>query len=237
MKNLISKILFVFTASILLSCSKNDDPATLPEKNPQFFNLNVGNIWVYKNYQNIQNLPNQNELTFTGIVDTVKIIGIENIQGFTFAKKKSKKIFLSTGNVKSISYSYLRVNNLGHLIEITDINNIGVLNETSGYVIHPGNDVNFVYNQEINNGSSEVIYGNIEYRIYNSINKEVEGINYFVTPFNGIFTPTPASLQNGIISKTVEFNYSSNVGLIKSLSHSLFGPTIFEERLVYYQLK
>lgn len=233
MKNLMSKILFVFIVTLLLSCSKNDEPTLVPPPNPQFFNLNVGNIWVYKNYQNNQSFDTQNQMTFTGIVDTVKIVGIENIQGFTFAKKKSKKIFISTGDVKSISYSYLRVNNLGHLIEIKDI---GVLNETSGYVIHPGNDVNFVYNQEINNGSGEVVFGNIEYRLYNSINKEVEGINYFVAPYNGIFTPTPASLQNGIISKTVEFNYSSNVGLIKSVCHTVAANNIIEERLVYYQL-
>jgi hypothetical protein len=223
MKNLIRKVFFLLTSILLFSCSENDQIPT----NTTFFNLNIGNEWVYKKYQNSFNDPTQ--LTFTGIVDTVKIVSIENIQGLTFAKRSSKKVNINTGTVQPITYSYVRVNNLGHLIEIKDAN-IGMLSETTGLVLHPGNDFSYTRNYDV--GTAPNISGNVEFHLYNAINMTVEGNNYSVLPFNGLFTPVDPQL----ISKTVEYNYSPNIGLVKSVEQAVWGNDRYEERLVSYQL-
>jgi hypothetical protein len=226
MKNLIRKVLFLIVSVLLFSCSKNDEVATNPES---FFNLNVGSKWVYKKYEN--NFNNPTQFTFSGIVDTVKIVSIENIQGITFAKKSSKKVNINTGNVQPITYSYVRINNLGHLIEISEDNIVGTITETSGLVIHPINDFNYTYTTDVNPGE---IVGNIEYHLYNAINMNVEGSTYSVLPYNGVFTP--AANHPELISKTVEFNYTQNIGLVKYVCHAVAGNYSWEERLVSYQL-
>ncbi len=231
MKNLTNKILFLLISVLLFSCSRNEEDATTTPSNSQFFNLNIGNKWIYKKYENSTNNPNQ--FVFSGIVDTVKIVGIENIQGFTFAKKSSKKVNINNGIAQPITFSYVRINSLGHLIEITDINNVTNLTETYGLVIHPINDYNYIYNREINNGNGEVL-GNLKFKLYSTENIIVEGNNYNVIPYNGIFTPSINHPE--LVSKTVEYNYSQNIGLIRYVCHSLVGNYTWEERLVSYQI-
>ena len=219
MKNLGSKIFFLIVSVLILSCNKNDETATTPT-NQNFFNLNVGNKWVYKKYVN--SFDNPTQFTFSGIVDTIKIESLENIQGYTFAKKSSKKVNLNAGTIQPVTYSYVRINNAGHLIEILDDNNIS-------------NDFNYIYNHniEINNGGVEIL-GNIEYKLYESLNKVIEGNNYLVLPYKGVFTPSDNHPE--LISKTVEYDYSQNIGLVRFICHYLNTNFSWEERLVEYQL-
>lgn len=228
MKNLISKLLFIVASVLLFSCSKNDE-VSLNSSNSQFFNLNVGSKWVYKKFVNSNSNPTQ--FTFSGVVDTVKIVSIENIQGYTFAKRSSKKVNINTGVVEETTYSYIRINNAGHLIEIS--NNNSTLTETTGLVIHPINDFNYTYNREVNNGNEE-IYGNLNFQLYNSLNINIEGINYNVLPYKGIFTPNTNHPE--LVSKTIEFDYAQNIGLVRYFCHAIYGNYTWEERLVSYEL-
>ena len=91
MKNIIKNVPFLFVAISFLSCSEDDNTTSAEES---FFNLNVGNKWVYKKYENSNFNPT--EFTFNGVVDTIKIIDEVTISGLTFAKKLiSDKLKLS----------------------------------------------------------------------------------------------------------------------------------------------
>ena len=227
MKNLIVKVLILFVVSLLTSCSKKEEIQIIPTPNTQFFNLKIGNKWVYKKYDNSGINPTQ--MAFTGEIDTVKIVSLETYQGLTFAKKSSHKINVLYNYDEPVTYSYVRVNNLGHLIEIMNIYNSGIptLTETDGLVLHPGLDQNYVYNQTFD-------YGSMEHHLYNSTNINVEGNNYLVYPYKGNFTPNPA--YSGLVSKTIEFNYKQNVGLVKQVCHSVYGNYTWEKRLTSYEL-
>lgn len=224
MKNLFRKLLLLLVFIFLFSCEKSEDN----KPKSSFFNLNVGSKWVYKRYQSLNNSP----FEFSGIVDTVKIVSIENIQGFLFAKTSSKKVNTNYGTVDPIVYSYLRINNEGHLIEINNINNIGNLKESSGVVIHPGNDLNFTYDKEVK--ISEEVLGIVKFLRFDEYQLTLEGNSYLVLPFNGIFTPSLNHPE--LISKTGGVEFSQNIGLIRSVYFVYSGSAVFEERLVSYQL-
>ena len=168
MKNFKAHLSILVVSFLLFSCSENDGVSTTPE----FFNLQIGNEWVYKEYSN-SNPNDQTQFVFTGIVDTVKIVGIENIQGLTFAKKSTKKVSVNNGSVLSDTYTYVRVNNSGHLIEISDGDIEMGLSETTGLVLHPGFDTTFSHNQIISytGNPSEVpdVLGTMEYDVYKSL--------------------------------------------------------------------
>lgn len=232
MKNVLSKGLLLLMSGFLFSCSQNDDASSNTAENTPFFNLNVGSKWVYKKYENSPDNPNQ--FAFSGIVDTVKIVGIETIQGLKFAKKSSKKVNINNGTVEAVTYSYVRINSLGHLIEITDKTPIENLTETDGQVIHPIKDFNYVYDREVNDGNGHV-FGTIEFKLYSAENIVVEGQNYNVLPYNGIFTPSLDHPE--LISKTVQYNYAPTIGLVRYVCHSVAGNYTWEERLVSYEIK
>ena len=222
MKRLILKTFLFSVCIFLFSCNNNDDQLNTQVDQP-FFNINSGNKWVYKIYQNNPN--DSAEYVFTGVIDSVKIVGTENIQGFMFAKKSSKK------TNRPVTYSYIRINNSGHLVEISDMDNIGILTETSGLVLHPGMDSSYTYNFNVA-GNPDI--GNVEYHLYDTVNINVEGINYLVLPYHGIFTPSTNSFN--LQSKTVGVDYTQNIGLVKSVTKSIVENYTFEERLISYQL-
>ncbi|APY08983.1 hypothetical protein BWZ20_12050 [Winogradskyella sp. J14-2] len=79
MKRIVYACLIVVLFS---SCTSNDD-GNSPNDNSNFYALTVGNQWVYKNYG--FNFSSQ-EYVDTGIVDSVSIIGIENINSKDYYK-------------------------------------------------------------------------------------------------------------------------------------------------------
>lgn len=228
----IQLLLFLTFSVLFFSC---DSEETVEQSEPPFFNLNVGNKWVYKRYQNTNENPTQ--FTFSGIVDTVKIVGAETIQGFTFAKKSSKKVNVFNGMVQSETLSYVRVNNAGHLIEIPEYYSEPIT-ESSGIVLHPGNDTNFVYNRDVSftNGISGItdVLGVISFHPLNLLDVTVEGVVYSVVPYNGVFTPSPNHPE--LISKTVEYNYAPAIGLVKSVEHTVSANSSWENRLISYEV-
>ena len=113
MSNITNNILAILAISICCSYGNADDMQTPIEtsQTAPFFNLNVGNKWVYKRCYNSHEHPEI--LTFTGQIDSVKADAVVNINGNEYSK-------LSHKNGSQIRYEYLRVNDAGHLVGFRD---------------------------------------------------------------------------------------------------------------------
>jgi hypothetical protein len=80
----------------LCSCS-NDDDSTAPEtQDPNFYALTVGNSWVYKSQRYNLSIDSYED---TEIIDSVSIVGTEDILGNTYFKFRTK----TTGSTNSES--------------------------------------------------------------------------------------------------------------------------------------
>ncbi|MBF0695380.1 MAG: hypothetical protein IR153_10035 [Flavobacterium sp.] len=224
MKKIIKISCFLVLGLIIISCNPDDN--SVIQTDEFIFNINSGNKWVYKHY----NSPNDSgPFTFTGAIDSIEIVGTEVIQGYTFAIKNTRKFH---GNQLSQNdYSYLRVNSLGHLVQITDIENIGLISDTTGFVLHPGIDANYTYNYDVN-GDPNI--GNVEFHLGSPITINIEEEQYLVSPFLGLFTPSENSPQ--LVSKTVGEYYASNIGMIKGITKLVVGDITSEYRLVSYEV-
>lgn len=223
MKNIIKNVLFLFVAISILSCSEDENTTSTDES---FFNLNVGNKWVYKKYENSNFNPT--EFTFNGVVDTIKIIDEVTISGLTFAKKLTKRVNINSNAIVYEKITYVRVNNQGHLVEINEDTAQNTVQESFGFVLHPGSDFNYIY-------VVDEPYGTIEHRLYEQTTMNVEGNDYTIMPYKGVFTP--AATQPELISKTIEYNYQKNIGLVKFVCHAVSSNYTWEERLVYYEIE
>lgn len=81
-------LLLACLALSFISCSTDDD--TTPEPEESYYALKVGNSWVY-NYTFRENpyadlYNGTNIFVETNVVDSVKVVGTENIEGNTFYK-------------------------------------------------------------------------------------------------------------------------------------------------------
>ena len=213
-------ILFTF-AAVVTSCNENDDVVQTPETPTAFFNLKVGNKWVYKKYQNSENEPAV--FTFSGITDNVEVVGEVKVNGLIFSK-----VHHSHGNYSEPSgYEYWRVNNRGHLIIFRTEEIEEDVTEEMGETLHPGSDSSYQFTVTRE-------FGTIYYHVTPEINITVEGKNYSVYPFKGDFIP--ALSQTGMVTKTVEYNYQKGIGLVKGVGHTAAGNYSWEDRLVSYDL-
>ncbi len=83
MKKPLLLVCLVFTlVCVCVSCSSDDN--TIPEPEENFYALRVGNSWVYKHYRRENALSNV--FNDTGVIDSVKIVDTEEINGNTFFK-------------------------------------------------------------------------------------------------------------------------------------------------------
>jgi hypothetical protein len=224
MKKIFTISFFLVLGVIIISCNSDDN--SVNQTDEFIFNINSGNKWVYKYYSS----PNDSSpYSFTGVIDSIEIVGTEVIQGYAFAKKNTRKFY---GNQLSQNdYSYICVNSFGHLIEITDLENIGVISDTSGLVLHPGMDANYTYNYDVH-GDPNI--GNVEFHLGSPITINIEEEQYLVSPFLGLFTPSENSPE--LVSKTVGEYYASNIGMIKGITRSVAGNSITEYRLISYAI-
>ncbi len=231
MKHLLKLLLIAFTF-LLISCRSTDETPAATQPEDPFFNINVGNKWVYKTYE-ISDFTNpQSPSFFRGRIDSVSIVGNVNIAGLTFAKQRTKINWPNSNLNNSESFKYLRVNSKGHLVYIINLNDPNIT-ETSGKVLHPGTDLNFTYTYDfIDMGQ---IVGNLFYKLSTDKNIEIEGNSYLVKPYLGDFTP--ASNQPNLLKKTQDISYKKGVGLVREICHSVYGKSYIETRLVNATLK
>lgn len=189
-----------------------------------FFNINIGNEWVYKRYDNSP--ANPDVLTFTG-TDSVKVQEIVTAEGISFSKLQHRH-FNASGLFSHVSYEFLRINDTGRLIGFDSPD--GDI-ETSvefpvagwGHVMHPGEDFSFTQND--NYPLNELIP--VFRYVTEQIDMTVEGNNYTVIPYKGDFI-TPGETA----TKTVEFDYEAQTGLVRSVTYHLQSTNFYEMRLV-----
>lgn len=218
-------LLFIF------SCSRTEENS-LKETNDEtsFFNLNVGNKWVYKTYERDDYTS---ELEFTGKIDSIEITSNVNLDNKTYSKVKHilrNDNFPNSPSQNRTYFEYWRVNESGHLVYLTSA--FFDLGESSKETVkHPGKDYSFSFT-ETNPGITN--YGNLIYKLYPETEIMMDNQSYHVSPYNGQFTPN-SQYSGTILPKITENNYKENVGLVKSVCHSIIGTYNFEEHLVSYQ--
>jgi len=209
----------------LVSCSRSEDPIEETTEQTTFFNLKVGNEWVYKTFDR-QDFTS--ELKFNGKIDTLKIVEEVNLNNKKYSKvRHSYKENLN----QSQNYEYWRVTDKGHLVSLSSYYfNQGTSSDNLEIVKHAGKDFDYSYTDP-----SLSNYGNITYKLYPQTTITMNSQVYNVSPYNGHFIP---NAQNpNLISKVVEYNYKEGLGLVKSVCHSVAGTYNFEENLVSYSLQ
>lgn len=218
--------LFAFLAVLFLLCSCTRTESIEEEiTETSFFNLKVGNEWVYKTYDR-QDFTSG--LNFNGKIDTLKIVEEVNLNNKKYAKvRHSYKDNLSQNE----NYEYWRVNNKGHLVSLSSYYfNQGTSSDNLEIVKHAGKDFDYSYTDPTLSN-----YGNITYKLYPETSITINNQTYIVSPYNGHFTPN--SQNPNLIPKVVENNYKEGIGMIKSICHSVAGTYNFEEHLESYSLK
>ena len=200
MKKIISVIAFAIALS---SCSSDDD------KNQQdFFNLKVGNMWVYKKYNVLGN-----EARYSGSNDTVRVTGTE-----IHNEKVYYKLTHSLGEIFE-NGELLRINEKGHLESET------------GFVVHPGSDKNYTYrNSPLNN----LDYGYVDYALEDVTEVIVEDKNYTIYPYIGHLTASETStVPEG--KGSVE-SYQPGLGfVVRSYRYISAADNFIEYRLVHHE--
>ncbi|MEZ0007765.1 hypothetical protein ABH942_003151 [Flavobacterium sp. 28YEA47A] len=222
MKNYFIKISILFLAVSFASCSNDDSSPSVT--NTEFFNINVGNRWVYKKYD--FDFSNPGVYTFSGQTETVEVTEIVTVDGLSFSKLKHTKTF-ENNSTPIIEYEFLRIDELGHLRSVytgTD-ETMAHFVASDGFIQHPGTDSGFQFVQE-------QPWGTITYNLTGETAMSVENNNYRVLPYKGVFIPTDVNL----VSKTVEYNYQKQVGLVKRVCHAVSSNYSWEDRLVSYTI-
>lgn len=231
MKNFLQMMLFA-SFILLTSCRSSDEMLPETPVKQDFFNLNVGNKWVYKTYENYDFTNPQVQYTFTGRIDSVSIVSKVNVKGLTFAKERIKINWINSNQNNVEQFRYLRVNSKGHLIYLKNIDNPD-LNETSGTVLHPGEDLSYFYSYDFTE-MNEII-GNLYYKLSSEKEINMNGTTYKVSPYVGVFTPS--SSHPDLLKKTQEISYKKGIGLIKEICHSVHGKSYLETRLESSNIK
>lgn len=219
--------LFAFLAVFLMltSCSRSEDGINEETTETSFFNLKVGNEWVYKTYDR-QDFTS--ELKFSGKIDTLKIIAEVNLNNKKYAKIRHS--YKDSSNQNQY-YEYWRLNDKGHLVSLSSYYfNQGISSDNLEIVKHAGKDFDYSYTDPTFSN-----YGNITYKLYPQTTITMNNQSYTVSPYNGHFIP---NAQNpNLISKVVEYNYKEGIGLVKCVCHSVVGTYNYEDRLESYSLK
>lgn len=222
MKTNLFALLAVFL--VLTSCSRPEDVINEETTETPFFNLKVGNEWVYKTYDRADY---NSEFKFSGKIDTLKIISEVTLNNKKYAKVKHSY----KENPNYIYYEYWRVNDKGHLLRLdSNYFNQGNSSDNLERVKHPGRDLSYTYKDH-----GFIEFGEVFYKLYPETTITINNQIYQVLPYNGQFTPN-AQNQN-IIPKLVEYNYKEGVGLVKCVCHSVVGTYNYEDRLENYSLK
>jgi len=223
--------LFALLALFLLvtSCSRSEDIINEETTETPFFNLKVGNEWVYKTYDRADFTS---ELKPNGEVDSVKIVSTATLNGKNYFKveniNRRPPNYFPT---RTVSYNYWRVNEKGHLVSLSSyFFDQGNSSDAVELVKHSGKDYSYTYT-DLNLSQ----YGNMIYKLYPETTITVNNQSYKVSSYNGHFMP---NAQNpNLIPKVVENNYKEGIGLVKSVCHSVYGTYNFEQHLESYSMK
>ena len=220
MKTYLKLIAFISVFS-LISCNNEDDKTQIQQED--YFNLKVGNTWIYKNYTRESN----QELENNNILDSVIITDKFSFENKEFYVRETFKKYLTTNQTSFYQTDYLYIDKQSHLISLTV--HPEEENTPKEYVLHPGTDKELIFENEIIIGSNS--YGKQIFQLENEKNIEIEDKSYLSSPFVGRLQP------NDKISKELvtEYHYSKNIGLVKEILPAISGTTVFERHLISYK--
>lgn len=116
-----------------ISCTSDDDTMTIQEEN--FYALTVGNSWVYDHYRRV---GDSDIFENINVIDSVKIVGTEDINGNTFYKFRTR----TSENVNNIPlcspsgehFAYFR-DSLNYLIDDRGKIHFSPVEDTEEYVL------------------------------------------------------------------------------------------------------
>ncbi|MFN8326189.1 MAG: hypothetical protein U0T80_10690 [Flavobacteriaceae bacterium] len=204
------KILFLLLAAVIFTSCSTDSDST----DSSFFNLNNGNLWVYKRYYSSDNI----NYMASGQIDSVRVEGDTVINSISYSKLVHR---IYQANVFSYQRKdFLKVDTNGHLV-----------NET-GYVLHPGTDMSYQGFRNVTFGQESNTVGTITEQLQNPFETNVEGVSYYVYSYYGNFISSVASIPNNYIF----YQCKEGVGLVNQHCSSVSGTLCYEDRLVYYDL-
>ncbi|HLW42074.1 MAG TPA: hypothetical protein VKY82_06865 [Flavobacterium sp.] len=220
MKTYLKFIAFIPLFS-LIACDKEDDNTQIQQED--YFNIKVGNTWVYKNYTRQSN----QELQVSNILDSVIITDKFSFENKEYFVRETFKKNLDTDHIYLFSKKYININEKGHLALLED--HPLEKNNQKEYVLHPGTDKEFVFENEIIIG--DVSYGNVVWRLENNQNINIGENQYVTLPFIGRLQP------NEIVDRELvaESHYVINIGLVKEVSPGISGGLVWERHLLSYK--
>jgi len=220
MKNYL-KITTVAAMLCLISCDKEDD--TTKAEQEDLFNLKVGRNWVYKNYygDSIQGMK------FSNTLDSVVLTDKFNFENKNYFKRETFYKNLNIGSWEWRSVNYIYINSKGHLI--TFAKDPRENNDQKEHTIHPGTDKDFIHQNEVIFAGES--YGTVVYKLENNQSINVEGKDYLSYPYIGRLQPNE-KVKKELVA---EFHYSKDIGLVKEVTPSLSGYSVFEKHLVSYK--
>jgi hypothetical protein len=200
-------ITLLLLSVFLISCS--DDNSAPPDN---FFNLQTGNLWVYKRFNSGDGI----NYVASARIDSVSVTGTSEIAGLTYSTLLHKVYY--NGASPELTEEHVREDDGGHLVN------------SSGYVLHPGNDASFTNTRAIVVGNETL--GNINYHLNAPMNVTVEGEQYYIYPYIGDYVPLdPANDAQYIFDY-----YQEGLGLVNQHCSAVNGPSCYEDRLIYHEL-
>lgn len=220
--------LLAIIAVLMMVISCNDDSTHQEEEQTEtgFFSPDVlkeGNKWVYWHYEIDDFFEAPDEIIYTGEIDSVEVMGYGEYNGISYSIVKTRK-FNSDGLLFEETFSNQRITPSTHWVYFSSQNSYPE-NEEDGFVKHPGEDWDYFWIET----EYALEYGEVEYRLREPTTVNIDGVMYDVLPYNGVFTPNEN--YPDMVSKTIEYNYNKDVGLVNFVCHSVHGTYAFGTRL------
>lgn len=190
------RIVYFCLLTLFLSSCNSDNDDNLQDEDSNFYALTVGNKWVYKNYQyNI----NSQDYDYTGVIDSVSIVGVEEVNGNTYYKFRR----WTTGNEDGIAFC----NPNGEHFEL--------LRDSLGYLI--GDDGKIKYAS--NDFSARVLRSENWGTVYDQLIALDHEISVEAGTFISTYSQRYAILSNDSQSLGLDhFYYADGYGLIYDTS-------------------
>lgn len=228
MKKLILLILTIAGFLFFNSCNKEDDHEVTDSinKGDSFFNLKVGNVWVYNRYTYIV-LDDQGtiEQKFRG-TDTVKVVNKTKVGEKLYYEMSSKR-YNEDGRQFQIGTEnyFVRTNSLGHLVGI------------NGKLIHPGDDTNSE-NYFIDEEPSGFLFGKgtLTREMVGPISDTINGQSYKMYYYKHTYKIDEhfAKDKTDLVREYGDY-YTKNVGMVKELCVAFSTSDVtYERHLVKY---
>ena len=236
MKKQIRVLLVAVSFLSLLSCSKdNEESITIAkESESNFFNLKVGNIWVYKYYVKPKVVPNEvvgtnyeHKFYATSKIDTVRITDSKLIDGKVYYNEETKSY--RVGELKSYQTSkrLLTINSKGHLVNF------------SGATIHPGKDTNqsnYYSNIKYQDDDFNTSYFPLKGPLDLVVEEKPYSVYYFRIDYSKVSSFGSYALPSELKEEEFATYYQDGLGLIQQNFASIEGDylTLNEKRMISF---